>query len=58
MLYAKIAIEPAPKTIISVGSSPPSRNQSLSRIPPRSFRITATQNTGSEKNTNVKKVTM
>ena len=36
----------------------PSRSQSLKLMPPTPLRITATQNTGSEKNTNVKNVVM
>ncbi|MEZ5295695.1 MAG: hypothetical protein R2697_05310 [Ilumatobacteraceae bacterium] len=36
----------------------PSRSQSLNRMPPTSLRMTAIQKTGSEKNTNVKNVTM
>ena len=35
----------------------PSRSQSLKLMPPHDFRITATQKTGREKNTNVKNVT-
>ena len=37
-------------------NSAPSMNQSLKSIAPIRFRITATQNTGSEKKTNVKNV--
>ena len=58
MLYARTATAIAPSAITDAESSPPSRNQSLRRMPPRSFRMTATQNTGREKNTNVKNVTM
>ena len=49
---ARIAI----RTMNVTEKCAPSRNQSLKLMPPHALRMTATQNTGSEKNTKVMNV--